>query len=691
MINNNIQNQQEKLIDKFGKYEDYVVEAKALNQKTLSLVDWIMAKQKQLANNQEANLKRQETFLANQEQIHRRQVKTVDGILSAQESRDFIYIRYRKELNQSLSKGFKDFLGIRNDIKALKNPGLAASNTLRKATDSLVNFEELPPIFKDLEKGIFGSLDLLLRKIVDPMVSGIGGFLAKQTLGRARENKQAKYLADNDPEFAAIEDRKVALEEAKIYLENRKNSLKELQQLEEQRVRLSELGSSSESLEEKISEIRDFLSSGREREYSPDKTPSNDNRNSRDSRDSRTKTSQVSRNASVGISERKFIEYSSAIHSNLTSVVIGLSKLDNRLTAVQQERKEDASKLYQKIDDAENGIIGALYVISDSIADTLAFNKRKALSDEEASEESSRVRRLEGSKSQQNEELTVRTEEVESKSGWLMSTLAGIGGIFGFLSEKITDKLAAIKKLFSGLPDIFSDIDVSVKDLKNAFKTFGAGIVSAMRFVATRVIAPLAAASIAVETVRRIVKEIEEAEIFDENGKLTKVGSFVNKSQKLLGGAGIEKPRSEMSMVQQIEDDANTGWWDFTGRKKDAQKIKWQRYAANNEVPQEVADALRKNFDFYVPKENISPNRAILDKSAPVAKSTGTEIESQTTKLSEVKESIERESNQSAPVVIAPSSVNSVNNTTAIGLRPRARFYESTFERMVGDRHRVGF
>jgi len=681
MINNNIQNQQEKLIDKFGKYEDYVVEAKALNQKTLSLVDWIMAKQKQLANNQEANLKRQETFLANQEQIHRRQVKTVDGILSAQESRDFKESKYRKELSLSMTKGFKDFLGIRNDIKALKNPGLAASNTLRKATDSLVNFEELPPIFKDLEKGIFGSLDLLLGKIVDPMVSGIGGFLAKQTLGRARENKQAKYLADNDPEFAAIEDRKVALEEAKIYLENRKNSIKELQQLEEQRVRLSELGSSSESLEEKISEIRDFLSSGRERESSSDKTPSND------SRDSRTKTSQVSRNASVGLSERKFIEYSSAIDSNLTSVVIGISKLDNRLTAVQQERKEDASKLYQKIDDAENGIIGALYVISDSIADTLAFNKRKALSDEEASEESSRVRRLEGSKSQQNEELTVRTEEVESKSDWLMSTLAGIGGIFGFLSEKITDKLAAIKKMFSGLPDIFPDIDVSVKDLKNAFKNFGAGIVRAIRFLSTRVFAPLAATYIATE----IVREIEEAEIFDENGKLTKVGSFVNKSQKLLGGAGIEKPRSEMSMVEQIEDDADTGWWDFTGRKKDAQKIKWQRYAANNEVPQEVADALRKNFDFYVPKENISPNRAILDKSAPVAKSTGTEIESQTTKLSEVKESIERESNQSAPVVIAPSSVNSVNNTTAIGLRPRARFYESTFERMVGDRHRVGF
>lgn len=685
MINNNIQNQQEKLIDKFGKYEDYVVEAKALNQKTLSLVDWIAAKQKQLANNQEANLKRQETFLANQEQIHRRQVKTVDGILSAQESRDFKESEYKKELSLTLTKGFKDFLGIRNDIKALKNPGLAASNTLRKATDSLVNFEELPPIFKDLEKGIFGSLDLVLGKIVDPMVSGIGGFLAKQTLGRARENKQAKYLADNDPEFAAIEDRKVALEEAKIYLENRKNSIKELQQLEEQRVRLSELGSSSESLEEKISEIRDFLSSGREREResSPDKSPSTNNR---------AKPSQVSRNTSVGLSEKKFVEYSSAIDSNLTAVVIGLSKLDNRLVAVQQERKEDASKLYQKIDDAENGIIGALYVISDSIADTLAFNKRKALADEEALEESSRVRRLEGSKPQQNEELTARTEEVESKSGWLMSALAGIGGIFGLLSEKITGKLAAIKKLFGGLPDIFPDIDVSVKDLKNAFKTFGSGIVSAMRFVATRIIAPIAAASIAVETVRRVVKEIEEAEIFDENGKLTKVGSFVNKSQKLLGGAGIEKPRSEMSMAEKIEDDADTGWWDFTGRKKNNAKRQWQGYVdRSGEVPQEVADALRKNFDLFVPKEKISKNRSILDRSAPVAKSTGTEIESQTTKLSEVKESIERESNQSAPVVIAPSSVNTVSNTTAIGLRPKARFYESTFERMVGDRHRVGF
>lgn len=683
MINNNIQNQQEKLIDKFGKYEDYVVEAKALNQKTLSLVDWIMAKQKQLASNQEANIKRQEAFLANQEQIHRRQVKTVDGILSAQESRDFKESKYRKELSLSMTKGFKDFLGIRNDIKALKNPGLAASNTLRKATDSLVNFEELPPIFKDLEKGIFGSLDLVLGKIVDPMVTGIGGFLAKQTLGRARENKQAKYLADNDPEFAAIEDRKVALEEAKVYLENRKNSIKELQQLEEQRVRLSELGSSSESLEEKISEIRDFLSSGRERESSSDKTPA---------KDSRTKTSQVSRNASVGLSERKFIEYSSAIDRNLTSVVIGISKLDNRLVAVQQERKEDASKLYQKIDDAENGIIGALYVISDSIADTLAFNKRRALSDEEDSEESSRVRRLEGSKPQQNEELTARTEEVESKSGWLMSALTGIGGIFGFLSEKITDKLAAIKKLFSGLPDIFPDIDLSVKELKNAFKTFGSRIVSAMRFVATRIIAPLSIASIAVESVRRVVKEIEEAEIFDENGELTKVGSFINGSQKLLGGAGIEKPRSEMSMVEQIEDDANTGWWDFGGRKKDRQKRHWQGYVGRSgEIPQEVADALRKNFDIFVPKEKISPNRSILDKSAPVAKSTGTEIESQTTKLSEVKESIERESSQSAPVVIAPSSVNTVSNTTAIGLRPKARFYESTFERMVGDRHRVGF
>lgn len=685
MINNNIQNQQEKLIDKFGKYEDYVVEAKALNQKTLSLVDWIAAKQKQLANNQEANLKRQETFLANQEQIHRRQVKTVDGILSAQESRDFKESEYKKELSLTLTKGFKDFLGIRNDIKALKNPGLAASNTLRKATDSLVNFEELPPIFKDLEKGIFGSLDLVLGKIVDPMVSGIGGFLAKQTLGRARENKQAKYLADNDPEFAAIEDRKVALEEAKIYLENRKNSIKELQQLEEQRVRLSELGSSSESLEEKISEIRDFLSSGRERERESfsDKAPSTNNR---------ANPSQVSRNTSVGLSEKKFVEYSSAIDSNLTAVVIGLSKLDNRLVAVQQERKEDASKLYQKIDDAENGIIGALYVISDSIADTLAFNKRKALADEEALEESSRVRRLEGSKPQQNEELTARTEEVESKSGWLMSALAGIGGIFGFLSEKITDKLAAIKKLFGGLPDIFPDIDVSVKDLKNAFKTFGSGIVGAMRFVATRIIAPIAAASVAVETVRRVVKEIEEAEIFDENGKLTKVGSFVNKSQKLLGGAGIEKPRSEMSMVEKIEDDADTGWWDLAGRKKNNAKRQWQGYVdRSGEVPQEVADALRKNFDLFVPKEKISKNRSILDRSAPVAKSTGTEIESQTTKLSEVKESIERESNQSAPVVIAPSSVNTVSNTTAIGLRPKARFYESTFERMVGDRHRVGF
>lgn len=171
----------------------------------MSHAEFIYKKEKQILKDQEALQKRQETMLEHQENANRNQTKTIDQILKAQDTTRRADERYKRDISETLKRGFKDFIGVRSGVKVSKSPALAASNVGRKLTETALNFDELPPIFKMFQKGLFGALDVLAHKVIDPSLRlagrGVKGAVTAPFGGMAR-SRQAKYLAENDPRFS---------------------------------------------------------------------------------------------------------------------------------------------------------------------------------------------------------------------------------------------------------------------------------------------------------------------------------------------------------------------------------------------------------------------------------------------------------------------------------------------------------
>lgn len=667
----------ERIFRKFSAYDQYAKKMHEANMQAMSHAEFIYKKEKQILKDQEALQKRQETMLEHQENANRNQTKTIDQILKAQDTTRRADERYKRDISETLKRGFKDFIGVRSGVKVSKSPALAASNVGRKLTETALNFDELPPIFKMFQKGLFGALDVLAHKVIDPSLRlagrGVKGAVTAPFGGMVR-SRQAKYLAENDPRFSGRENAKG---EALDYLRERKIARKELTVLEKRRNKLGGIGGDTSSLESQIQNIKDFLDG---------KLNDIKDEGKKVKASETTKSESKKRDLSGGTSGigGNYSELISTVDNGLTSVAIALYKIDNRITSIQG-----------------------------SLADIIMMKKRQSSVEEEIREEASAAKnaRVGATADKTNENLNQSTREVEEKGSWLSTVLAGVSGAFLAIGSNITRILKGISKTFGSLPDLLPDMDSAMKTLKKSVVGFGKNLVRMIRTVALRLVAPLAVVGLATQ----IVEAIKNSSIFGEAGEMTITGKVLDSAQKLFGQDSGLKPKAEMTTTQKIANDADTGWLDITGSKKNAQKLKWQGVVARGgEFSEEEAAALLEHFGILVPpdqkkkssvlsgpessteKQNepksvISGSVNSVDMSAPVQKQTGTALEKTTDDVRILEEVKRSQANTQAPIVVAPSSVNSVNNTTAFGMRPKARFYESTFERMMGERFNVGY
>ena len=667
----------ERIFRKFSAYDQYAKKMHEANMQAMSHAEFIYKKEKQILKDQEALQKRQETMLEHQENANRNQTKTIDQILKAQDTTRRADERYKRDISETLKRGFKDFIGVRGGVKVSKSPALAASNVGRKLTETALNFDELPPIFKMFQKGLFGALDVLAHKVIDPSLRlagrGVKGAVTAPFGGMAR-SRQAKYLAENDPRFSGRENAKG---EALDYLRERKLARKELTGLEKRRNKLGGIGGDTSSLESQIQNIKDFLDG---------KMNDTKDEGKKVKASETTKSESKKRDLSGGTSGigGNYSELISTVDNGLTSVAIALYKIDNRITSIQG-----------------------------SLADIIMMKKRQSSVEEEIREEASAAKnaRVGTTADKTNENLNQSTREVEEKGSWLSTVLAGVSGAFLTIGSNITGILKGISKTFGSLPDLLPDMDSAMKTLKKSVVGFGKNLVGMIRTVALRLVAPLAVVGLATQ----IVEAIKNSSIFGEDGEMTITGKVLDSAQKLFGQDSGLKPKAEMTTAQKIANDADTGWLDITGSKKNAQKRKWQGVVARGgQFSEEEASALLENFGILVPPdqkkkssvlsgpesstEKQNETKSVLsgsvnrvDMSAPVQKQTGTALEKTTDDVRILEEVKRSQANTQAPIVVAPSSVNSVNNTTAFGMRPKARFYESTFERMMGERFNVGY
>lgn len=650
----------ERIFRKFSAYDQYAKKMHEANMQAMSHAEFIYKKEKQILKDQEALQKRQETMLEHQENVNRNQTKTIDQILKAQDTTRRADERYKRDISETLKRGFKDFIGVRSGVKVSKSPALAASNVGRKLTETALNFDELPPIFKMFQKGLFGALDVLAHKVIDPSLRLAGrGVKATVTapFGGMVRSRQAKYIAENDPRFSGRENAKG---EALDYLRERKIARKELTGLEKRRNKLGGIGGDTSSLESQIQNIKDFLDG---------KLNDIKDEGKKVKASETTKSESKKRDLSGGTSGigGNYSELISTVDNGLTSVAIALYKIDNRITSIQG-----------------------------SLADIIMMKKRQSSVEEEIREEASAAKnaRTGPTADKTNENLNQSTREVEEKGSWLSTVLAGVSGAFLTIGSSITGILKGISGAFGSLPDLLPDMDSAMKTLKESVVGFGKNLVGMIRTVALRLVAPLAFVGLAMQ----IVEAIKNSSIFGEDGEMTITGKVLDSAQKLFGQDSGLKPKAEMTTAQKIANDADTGWLDITGSKKNAQKLKWQGVVARGgEFSEEEASALLEHFGILVPPNQKKKSSVLsgsvnsVDMSAPVQKQTGTALEKTTDDVRILEEVKRSQANTQAPIVVAPSSVNSVNNTTAFGMRPKARFYESTFERMMGERFNVGY
>lgn len=669
------------MIDKenqnFGNrsYAEYEREAKKMNQKVLSELEWMREKEESLYKKQEALLKRQETFLSHEENNSRRHGKTIEQILSNQETMDRKNSRSQRELTEAFTKGVKDFIGIRSSIELKKNPALAASSALRTNTERLVNFEDLPPVFKDIERGLAGITDLFAGKVIDPLLSKVSsGFSSWR-----KESAEKKFLLENDPRFANKETGKAEVE---AYIKERKEALTELQMLETKQARLSELGGYDLSVAEEIKNLKDFLSGKFEQEISKAEKESSE------SSARRSRSGSKAGDAAV-------ILQLQTIDKTMMGVVTGVSKLDNRLAQIQE-----------------------------SLSTIIAFDKRQSLVAEEQYERALKERASEIAKVSRPDSSRVANQEESSFDfGGLTKiaagAFAGLSSIFGTVTKGVSGLLSVV----GGLPSI----STTFSTLANVFKFM-------MRFN------PIILGVSAILLAKEFVDMIEELEMFAADGKLSKTGKAIDTINKVLGGHGIT-PDAEKSRVDMIREHSQTGWWDIGDSKKNQYKKQYldELHRGGTFTPEE-AEELKKGFGIDVGKDKIRAKTDVLGKSPvkrdsaevmskeeflrqyeekyrqyavnEVAKENirknslaawedyekrakiegatrdmGGRLESSERTLVEAKEAREAAAATTQPVVIAPSSSSVVSNTTALGVRPKARYSEPTFERMTGSRY----
>lgn len=593
------------------------------------------------------------------------------------------YVDYAKDVNEEVLS-LIDWTRETQE-RSIENQGAFYTRLLK---NSIGLTEEVK---KKFSKEIVGSLKSIATGITSakkdsvprsPTLSSISG---RSTSGfgslvtgirTAFQKEDVKFLLKNDPDFQGA-----SIKEVKAILKQREKSTKELAALEAKQEKLISLGGFNEQIQEKIDELKDFLGSGKKKaaEYEAGKVP------------------VTGQTAPAVSGERKrgrptnqsYIEASTSswmatLDKSNVAIVTNLIKLDNRLASIE-------------------GLVTKL----------VRTDRAESQRLEEAGEEAPKT---EATKEKKPTEALKQAEEVKEKAEESKGIVGQIVDLMGKGDTGVIGTLLGIKKVFSFFP----------------------------------IIAPALIGITTILISKKFVDAIGEMSLFGSGGEKTDAGKFIEEANKLAGGQGL-KPESEKSRVEKIKGDADTGWWDFGDKKKERYKQQYlSEIQRGGEFSKEEAAALKEEFDINVPEKNIiarsekqtsllandrskqqmlkepikeeakkspadfrQPNpmlkfgkvAATVDlKTAeasmpvqdnvvpniyPTPRNFGEKLETEQKQLerAEQRSMAMNQTTPSASVVVAPSTSNTFNNTTAVGIRTTPRHAERTFERAVGNRY----
>ena len=646
-----INQEQEVTLNGKTTYEEYVKYAKKIGAAQLTELEWRRNQEESLNKKREELLRKERSLIEATTGISVRAVKSIDQLIEDQAIKNVQYTRSQKALTEAFKNATKGFFGVGDSIKVTQTPTLAISSMLKKNTERLISFDELPPIFSDVKNLVGGLSNFFTGKVIDPLINKA----VSKIKDRKEEQKNIEFLLKNDPRF-----KESTKTEVKSYLKERKESFFELKTLEERRAKLSSLGGVDPALEAEIRSIRDLLSGKFESEESDSREP----REQKTTDENKTKRES---NAGQSFAEFDYSWFKTLDNGNV-AIVTNLVKIDNRLASIEskitecfsikkefvesqspivvesnretetkvlgtklsndimfgtEKRLEDVFNVLKHMDKNNNKFYSALIENTSKFFETTERRwDRLDAEAEERFEEESRIPRdiFPQNINQRQQQEQINQEPDDAKFGILSGLISSVSGVLGSVIGAFSS-IAGLAKFIPSLDTIIG----AVSTLGTVFKFL-------MRFN------PIVLGVSAIMLAKSFVEQIEKLALFTESGTPTAVGAVIDKANKLLGGSGI-KPVSEMGKTEQLEYDTEVEWFRSgdTKRKEYLDKI-----SRGQEFSQEEANILKKNLNIDVPKRNISPQSGDESKTEtpvqPVPKRSKEEVIKSIAQLKTLKE-----------------------------------------------------
>ena len=159
------------------------------------------------------------------------------------------------------------------------------------------------------------------------------------------------------------------------------------------------------------------------------------------------------------------------------------------------------------------------------------------------------------------------------------------------------------------------DMDANIRGVNNIIKGLGSALSKISTALSTSLttilpsVGTALAASAPMAAMYGVTKWAENASITDENDDLTATGTILDKAQTALGNPSLKPQTSIISSADRIAQEADTGFFDIFGTKKNAYKKRYQeKIDLQQSFSRDEADALKKNFDLTVPEKQIIQN-----------------------------------------------------------------------------------
>lgn len=242
------------------------------------------------------------------------------------------------------------------------------------------------------------------------------------------------------------------------------------------------------------------------------------------------------------------------------------------------------------------------------------------------------------------EAMRVKRDQLEQRTGVEDIKTVDDGGKRGFDWTRLFTGLLDFDANLRGLKNIFGSLGKIIQPIISAFSGLLKYIVPLGRAMLS-IAGPLAIAAAPLAAMFGVKQWAENASIFDEKGEMTTTGKVLDTAQKVLGNEQGLKPLSEMTSVQRIESEGDTGFLGLRTSARDAHKKKYlEKIQLGAKFTAEEAEALKRVFDIDVPLANISK---VLDSGLAQIEVTQEDIR----KAERLKEAQRSAGSGAAPVI----------------------------------------